>query len=288
MRVSVIGNGAIGQRVIAALLSEAVPDAQLVGVVVRSPLTNSSIETVDAAEAELAHNQVPSEVDPAEHLKCTIERAIAISDIIVECAGVQAVQTMGPQIIHSGVDLILSSVGALADDELRHELFETGPGNCRLTEGAIGGLDLLAAAARDPLSSGGLDTLQLTTTKRAETLVQPWMDEELAKRLRTSDIPTTLFQGNVRDAISQYPRSLNVAVSLAAATNMWEHTEVRLIASPFARLTSHIIEANGSAGTYRFEITNHPLESNPTSSAVVSAAILHAIAKLSRPSGTFV
>src|SRR5690606_9174419 len=147
--VSVLGYGAIGARVAGALARGEVRGATLVGAIVRTP---------DRAAAD--------GIRPL-----SVAEALTESDLVVECATGEALRETGPQIIAAGVSLLPASLGALADPDLRARLVDDGPGRCYLTAGAIGGLDLLGAAARDR----GLDTVTLTSTKLAHTLVQTWM-----------------------------------------------------------------------------------------------------------------
>ena len=261
LRVALVGLGAIGRRVADGLGSGTVPGATLVGAVVRTPGRATT-----AGIAELS-----------------VEEAIAGSDLVVECAGLTAARDLGPRVIAAGRDLLLVSVGALADPEAR-DLLLAGPGVCRLSTGAIGGLDLLRAATRD----GGLTRASLTTTKRPEALVQPWMTVAERAVLLGLTEPTRILTGTVQDAIERFPSSLNVAVALAAATGLWDETEVRLVADPGAPRTEHAIDAAGPAGEYRFVAANAPLLERPASSGIVSQAVLRGIADLASPSGAFI
>ena len=262
LRVAVLGYGAIGARVTQALAQNEVPGATLVGAIVRVPERAAS--------------------DGIRPL--SLEEALAESDLIVECATGEALRATGPRIIAAGVSLLPASLGALADPDLRARLVEQGPGRCYLTAGAIGGLDLLGAAARNH----GLDTVTLTSTKLARTLVQPWMSASEAGKLRETRAAFTLFEGSVHEAIELFPASLNVGVALAAATGLWEGVRVRLVADPDAHLTHHRIQAAGTSGDYDFSILNKPLIASPTSSGVVSAALLRGVEQIARPSGAFV
>lgn len=255
LRVAVLGHGAIGTRVIDAITQGRVEGVELVGVIGRT----SRDGFMDSGTA------------------------IRHSDLVVECAGVEAVREHGPAVVAAGRDLLVTSLGALVDESLRSTLL-AGPGRLLLTSGAIGGLDILTAAARD----GGLNQVTLTSTKRSSTLVASWMDEAMVERLRQSPTPFIVFDGSVDEAIRLFPRSLNVGVALAMATGMWGSTVVRLVADPQADVTTHQIEAEGTSGRYRFELSNAPLSANPRSSAVVSAAIVAGLQKIARPSGTFV
>jgi len=260
LKVAVWGYGAIGKTVARALDAGEVPGASLSAIVARKGSTASAD---GYAELPLAD-------------------AIASSDLIIECAGVRAVREQGPGIVAAGTALLVASVGALCDETLRRSLL-AGPGTLHLTTGAIGGLDILAAASR----GGGLEQVTLTTTKKSSSLIQPWMDDRTISSLRT-DEETTLFDGGVLEAIELFPRSLNVAVALAHATGMWAETRVVLRASRTATRTTHHVAASGRSGDYDFTVMNRPLESNPATSTTVPSAILQGIARLASPSGRFV
>ena len=259
LRVAVWGYGAIGKTLVGELSSGSVPGAQLSGIIARK----GSTATADG------HREFP------------MAEALEASDLIVECAGVRAVREQGPAIISAGTDLLVASVGALCDEPLRTALL-AGPGVLHLTTGAIGGLDLLNAAARD----GGLERVTLTTTKKSASLIQPWMDDKTISALR-SEGQTTLFEGGVLEAIELFPRSLNVAVALAHATGLWDATTVVLRGDRTAQHTIHRITADGPAGEYDFTIANRPLETNLVISATVPSAILQGISRLASPSGAF-
>src|SRR5690606_39256610 len=112
---------------------------------------------------------------------------------------------------------------------------------------------------------GGLDRVRLTTTKAAGSLVQPWMGDEEADRLRRLRAPETVFDGTPAEAIERFPANVNVAVALADAVrglgtmaDGLARVRVRIVADPAATASTHVIEAGGGSGDYRFEIANRP------------------------------
>ena len=184
--------------------------------------------------------------------------------------------------IAAGTDLLITSVGALSDAKLRGELL-AGPANLYLASGAIGGLDLLSAAARDD----GLASLAIETTKAPTTVVQPWMSAAEREATLSATGDHVAFHGTVADAIERFPNSLNVAVAVAHATGMWQELTVTMLANPRAILTEHKISASGSSGDYEFLIRNRPHPQNSATSGIVPDSILSAIAGIAAPSGTF-
>ena len=257
-RVSIVGAGAIGGPVIEAVAAGAVEGAELVGVVSDVPVVDCPVPQLRLAEA------------------------VAASDVIVECASQAVIARHGAEILAGGCDLVVTSAGALADPDVAELLALTGPGRMVVTAGAIGGIDLLASAA----AQGAIHRVAVTTRKLPEALLQPWMDDEAQDRLRTTDGPVEIFQGSARDAARYFPRSLNVAATVGLAVGDLEAVEVRLVADPDAELTCHLIEADGEAGSYRFEIRNRPSPANPRTSGVVSQAVLRTLsAVVGRPAG---
>jgi len=63
----------------------------------------------------------------------TIEELLKNVDLVVECASQNAVKSIVPQALEAGCDVMVLSVGALADGELRERLFRLAKqNNCKL------------------------------------------------------------------------------------------------------------------------------------------------------------
>ncbi len=256
LRVAVLGYGAIGSTVTAAIADGKVQNAVLAGVIVRRP--NST---------DVTHSPTLS-----------LDDALGCSDLIVECAGVDAVKVEGLRVIEAGVDLLVSSVGALVDETFRRRMLTGGPGRCFVTSGAMGGLDVLGAASRD----GGLSAATLVTTKAPAAVIQPWMSEKERDDILHTAEPITVFRGSVKEAIRLFPRSLNVAVALALTTGLWDELTITMLADPNVTLTTHAVSASGTSGDYEFTMRHTPHPQNPATSEVVPAALLQDIARLAQ------
>jgi len=251
-KVGVIGAGAIGTAVIEVLARGGVEGAELACVVNLQPVPGLGVPQVSVPES------------------------IRTCDVIVECAGQVVVSQYAVKILEAGVDLLVSSVGAFADEVLLRKALDAGPGRLLFTSGAVGGVDLLASAAVE----APLDRVKVTSTKLPGSLLQPWMNEATQERIRTTTEPVEIFHGPAREAARLFPRSLNVAATVAFAVDSFDLVEVSLVADPAAELTTHVIEAEGPTGTYRFEIANRPSPSNPRTSGVVPHAVLRSLSVL--------
>lgn len=257
-KVGLVGWGAIGRVVGTALTDGAIPGAELVCVIDNRPLG-------DTAGAP----QLP------------FDEALARCDLIVEAAGQGVVREWGEKVLTSGTDLLIASTGALTEDALTRRLLTAGPGRVYFTGGAVGGLDLLQAVR----ALGPLDEVRLTTTKLPATLEQPWMDEELRTRLRQADGPVEVMSGTARDIPARFPKSTNVAASVALAVGDLDAVRVRVVADPAAHRTRHVVEASGAHGSYRFDVAHLPDPGNPATSQVVPHAVLRGLAALAGRTG---
>jgi aspartate dehydrogenase len=253
-RVGVIGHGAIGSVVARSLAEGFDPSLVLAGVVADLPGVPAEVAVRDVGEL--------------------IER----SDIVVEAASHGAVQAYGARVLEAGVDLLVVSVGALVDDDLRQRLVAAAGDRARLlvSSGAIGGLDLLRAAA----ALGPLDAVTMTSTKPAANVIAPWMDDDLVAALRQATGPVTAFEGSARDAARAFPASANVAATLGLSTLGLDAVRVRVLGDPAATTVRHVIEASGPTGRYEVGITNVPSPLNSKTSAVTPGAVLRALRDL--------
>jgi aspartate dehydrogenase len=204
--VLLLGFGAVGRQVALQL----------------APEREAGTVRVRAAERDVAasrHRALPGVelVTTGADLDClSWPDALGEADLVVECAGVVPAGQYGPAVIAAGTDLVLTSVGVLADPDIARQLL-AGPGRLWVTSGAIGGFDVLGAAA----DAGGLDHVRIRTTKLPASLLRPWMstaEQDKLSALRPGDERVTVFSGGPAEAIERFPANVNVAVGLAFAT----------------------------------------------------------------------
>jgi aspartate dehydrogenase len=184
-------------------------------------------------------------------------------DIVVEVAGHGALAQYGAAALQQGSDLVIASIGALADDALWQSLQQAATGGkILLPAGAVAGIDALAAARL-----GGLDSVRYSSRKPPASLSDTLpLDRE-----------SIVFEGNARDAALKFPKNANVAATIALAGVGFEQTEVRIIADPAITQNVHVLEASGAFGSFSMTIAGRPLPGNPKSSSLTAMSLLRCI-----------
>lgn len=242
MKIGMIGQGAIGTYVRDALLER---DHEIAATMTRS----SRVE-------ELADD----------------------IDLVIDCAGHEALRSFGPGILGRGIDLVTVSVGALADADTYAALRQAalaGDAELHLASGAIGALDCLQAAR-----IGKLERVTYVGRKPPAG----WRGSPAEQRLDLDklDAAAVHFEGTARVAATEYPKNANVAAAVALAGPGFDATQVRLIADPGVDENIHEIEAVGDFGRFSFEIRGRSLPGNPRSSALAAMSAVACVERASQ------
>ncbi|WP_420639764.1 aspartate dehydrogenase [Candidatus Poriferisocius sp.] len=257
LRVGLIGCGAMGSVVARELEAGTVDGAVLTGVL----------------DPEVDHRLGVADLDSL----------LSEADVVVEAAGHGALRDCGVAVREAGTDLLVVSVGALADEALESQLRQAEGGRLLLCTGAIGGFDILRAA----MMFGPLDDVSITSTKPAAALVRPWMDETMRDGLAAGSAPVTVFDGVARMACERFPESANVTATLSLATIGFDRVRVRMVGDPEATRVRHVVSASGTAGTYELSFENAASPDNPRTSAVTAYSVLRALTDLRPPAVSF-
>jgi aspartate dehydrogenase len=192
-------------------------------------------------------------------------------DLVVEAASQNAVRKDAVSILQNKKDLMIMSAGALLDESV----FEVISDACKsfgktvyLPSGAIAGLDALKGV-RDELES-----VVLVTTKNPNSLKDaPFFDNSDIDPEKISE-PTVLFDGVAKEAVSLFPKNVNVSALLSLVGLGSNNTSVRIVADPNTNKNTHEINANGKFGNLKITVENIPDSTNPKTSRL---AILSAI-----------
>jgi aspartate dehydrogenase len=196
--------------------------------------------------------------------------------VIAEAAGQQAVAEHGADVLRRGFDLLVISVGALADPALFKSLksaAEAGKSHILLPAGAIGGIDAIAA-----MRTGGLNSVRYRSRKPPAA----WRGSPAEKVVDLDALKqrTVLYRGTAGEAALAYPQNANVAAAVALAGLGFEATEVELVADPDAPGNVHEIEVEGAAGRFAIQLQGKPSRTNPKTSALAALSVARALLNL--------
>ena len=188
-------------------------------------------------------------------------------DLVVEAASAGAVRAHGETVLRAGKDLVVMSVGALADPALLARLRAAALASgrkVRIPSGAVMGLDNLKVGR-----IGGIDRVVLRTTKNPASL-----GLSLAER-------TLVFRGKADDCVRAFPKNVNVSAALALAAG--REVEVELWADPAVHRNVHEITAEGPFGDACLRIENVPSPDNPATSYLAALSVLALLRDLGEP-----
>lgn len=246
MKIGLIGNGAIATYVQRALESRP-----------------HSIDAILVRPSRVAENP-DLYVGSVEDLRDDL-------DLVIDCAGHEALMAHGPTVLERGFDLVTVSLGALADQavfEALEQAARRGSAKLHLASGAIGALDCLQAAA-----VGQLEHVTYVGRKPP----RGWMGSPAEARIDLHALTSgaqTHFEGTAREAALAYPKNANVAAAFALAGVGFDRTTVRLIADADVSANIHEVEAQGDFGSFTFQISGQSLPDNPRSSALAAMSVI--------------
>ncbi len=261
MNVVILGHGAIASYVVEKLRQD--PRIHLRGVICRPGREQAAREALgNAMPAASRIDDIPGPID-----------------LLIECAGHQALATHAGDALSRGIDLIVVSNGALAEDGLAISLEQaakTAGATVTLACGAIGAIDAICAAA-----VGGIDRLVYRGRKPPEG----WRGSAAEQAIDLDHInePTVHFSGTARQAALLYPKNANVAATVALAGIGLDETTVELIADPTITENIHQLDLSGLFGHMQFTIAGKPLPNNPKSSALTAMSIIAAVNRRLNP-----
>src|SRR5919112_4019044 len=188
--VGLLGCGTIGTHLALAIESGNIANASLAGLF---DIVNSNAKSL---KSKLKSNP---------ELYPDFDRLINSSaDLIIEAASQQAVREFGKPIIEAKKDLMIMSVGALADTTFLAELLELvavtkGHSRIYVPSGAIAGIDAIRSVRNV------LDSITLTTTKSPKALAGAPFLEKNRMNLETVTKITAIYEGSAAEAVKLFP-----------------------------------------------------------------------------------
>ena len=255
-KIGLVGCGTIGTELAITLDSNKIPNASLVAIF---DIAGSNLQNLKSK----LHNSPGAYSDFGTFLASG-------ADIVVEAASQDAVRAFGKAILEAGKDMMVMSVGALADKNFLTELLQlAAKKSCMIyvPTGAIAAIDAIRSVRHL------LDSVTLTTTKSPKALAGAPFFETSKIKLDTITKSTVIYEGTAAEAVRKFPANVNVAAVLSLAGMGIDKTRVRIVADPQATTNQHEIAAAGSFGEISVRVNNVPTPGNPKTSflAVLSA-----------------
>lgn len=238
--VGIIGCGAIG-----TLITEAVES----GIVACDRLI---LFDADSAEAE----KLKSRLRVSVTVVSSVDEMIRLKPaVIVEAASQQAARKYTREIVGAGIDLVVMSVGALLDLDVKS-------GKIHVPSGAIGGLDAISSA-----DLAGVDEVVLVTRKNPKVLDLDNREEKV------------VYEGGAAEAVRRFPREMNVAATLALTVKP-EKVKVRVVSDPEVKRNVHEVTVRWRFGKMFFRFSNEPHPENPKTSALAAWSAIRLLKEL--------
>lgn len=252
LKVGIIGYGTLGKSITKLIQANQAGDIDLKIVLVRNKLP--SMETA----------QHPFMITTDENVFFNQDL-----DIIIEAAGHDALQLYGEKALTSGSNLIILSVGALANGEFYDSLKKKAKVAKRqifIPSAAIAGLDRIAAGAL-----GEIEDITLITRKPTRSWYGTFAEEVVD--LETIAEPYCIFDGVAQEAAKLFPENINVSAALSIAGIGFNKTRVKVYVDPAIECNTHTIRAKGVFGQVEISIQNIPFKQNPKSSPIVAMSV---------------
>lgn len=267
LKAALIGCGFIGETLAKAIDRELKDSIELIAVY--DQLRDKAIRLSQALD-----NKPKVVEDPENVLSDNV-------DLVIEAASQAVVKTHILKFLRAGKNVMVASVGALADSSLLREVMAVArEKNVKvyIPSGAIGGLDWIKAA-----SDADLEKVTITVRKPPLGLEgSPYVVKNKID-LRALQKPTQIYEGPATEAASAFPANVNVAVALSLAGIGAERTMVRVVADPTVKRNIHEIEAEGRAGRITIRIENVPSPTNPKTSWVAALSAVQKLKELAEP-----
>lgn len=265
MNVALIGCGSIGTTLARAI------DAGKAGKVKLAWLYDLKPEKSRTLAKELRSK-------PKMAKKVTQIYADKTTDLVIEAASQKAVALYALDVLKSGKDLMVMSVGAFGDEKLLKSVqraSEKSGKKVYVPSGAILGIDGVKAAML-----GEIEEVALTTRKPPAALAYSTYLRERGISLAGLKEPLVVFEGTAREAVKAFPESVNVAATLSLAGIGLDKTKVRIIADPSLDRNVHEIRVRGKAGEFTTEARNVPSPENPKTSYLAALSAIRTLRNL--------
>lgn len=246
VKVGIIGCGAIGARMAAAIVRDFHKDCKI-----------SGLYDVDKQRQQ----DLIDELGLTNIKKSSIDSLIAASDCVVEAVNSDQTLQIIEKIIRAKKSVLAMSVGKLLDASNLFGLAKKNKCYILLPSGAIAGVDAIKAASLVKTNKIILTTRKPTTGFQGNAYLD-------SKGIVMSEIKqeTVIFEGKVREAVRHFPQNINVAATIALACQDPDKLKIKIVVSPDYKKNIHEIELDGDFGKIHTRTENVVCPDNPKTS----------------------
>jgi aspartate dehydrogenase len=260
MRVGLLGGGTIGRLVL-----ERIERGELAGIEIVAVAGRRAASPAAALAAKFG---LPYVLDRKGLLATR-------PSTVLEAASHEAVREHLVPLLEVGINVIVLSAGALADDRLCAAAEQAAARSGALfyvPSGGIGGLDALKTACL-----AGVDEVSIQVAKPPAAWKGIAYVEGRGFRLDGLEAPLTLFEGPAREGVPHFPQNVNIAAVLSLAGIGWDRTRLKVVADPALTLNTHTIRVSGRSGRFSIVLENVPSPDNPKTSWLACYSALSAL-----------
>jgi len=253
IRVGILGCGAIGSRIAKSIKTQCNDHAVV-----------AALFDINPAKAQNLQKYIPQK----NVVKKSYSELLASSDLVVEAVNAPDTHQLVLCALLAKKDVLVMSVGKFIEGESILKLAQKQGVRVIIPSGAIAGIDAIKAA-----SLQRIDRITLTTRKPIYGFADNAYVQQRRVNLSQIKKETVLFNGNVREAVKCFPQNINVAATIALASNAKDKMRIRITTSPEFKVNSHEIEVVGEFGRLTTKTENVVCPDNPKTSylAVLSA-----------------
>ena len=257
IRVGILGCGAIGSRIAKSIKTQCNDHAVV-----------SALFDINPAKAQNLQKHIPQK----NVVKKSYQELLANSDLVVEAVNAPDTHQLVRSALLAKKDVLVMSVGKFIEGESILKLAQKQGVRVIIPSGAIAGIDAIKAA-----SLQRIDRITLTTRKPIYGFADNAYVQQ--RRINLSQIKkeTILFDGNVREAVKCFPQNINVAATIALASNAKDKMRIRIATSPEFKVNSHEIEVVGEFGRLTTKTENVVCPDNPKTSYLAALSAVRTL-----------
>lgn len=246
VRIGIIGCGAIGSRMAQTITKDMSKDCKVVGLF-----------DVDADKV----TRLATKLKLRSIAKKTIDDLIKVSDCVVEAVNSENTVQIIEKIIRAKKSVLAMSVGKLLNAHHLYNLARKNKCYILLPSGAIAGVDAIKAA-----SMANIKRISLTTRKPLKGFKTNSYLQSINTDLSKITKETVIFDGTVQQAVKFFPQNINVAATIALASQAPKKLHIKIIVSPEYTRNIHEIELEGDFGRISTKTENVVCPDNPKTS----------------------